>query len=84
MFKRFMQSLSTLLVLVLLLNMLPMQALADLQLDATDNVSPVTDKDAEIVAEVPEGRSEYSKEFLLSNGLHMATVYAEPVHYEKD
>ena len=84
MFKRFLQCISTLLVLVLLVNILPMQALADMQLDATDNVSPVTKENVAIVAEITEGRSEFSKEFLLSNGLHMATVYAEPVHYEKD
>ena len=84
MLKRFLQSLSTLLALVLLVHMLPIQTLADMHLDATDNVSPVTQENVAVVAEITEGRSEYIKEFLLSNGFHLATVYAEPVHYEKD
>ncbi len=88
MFKRFLQCISTLLVLVLLVNMLPMQAFATLQLDSTEQVEikpmePI-DSNATIVQEISDKRSEYIKEFLLSNGLHMATVYAEPVHYEKD
>lgn len=88
MFKRFLQCISTLLVLVLLVNMLPVQAFAALQLDSTEQVEikpmePISSK-ATIVQEISEKRSEYIKEFLLSNGLHMATVYAEPVHYEKD
>lgn len=88
MFKRFLQCISTLLVLVLLVNMLPVQAFATLQLDSTEQVEikpmePISSK-ATIVQEISDKRSEYIKEFLLSNGLHMSTVYAEPVHYEKD
>ena len=87
---------STLLVLVMLINMVPVQALGELQsgeigqiggmesITTTPTGSADSAEPATIVAEIPEGRSEYSKEFLLSNGLHMATVYAEPVHYEKD
>ena len=96
MFKRVLRSISTLLVLVMLVNMVPVQALGELQTGEIGQISgtePIAtaptvsaeDLDsAEIVAEIPEGRSEYSKEFLLSNGLHIAAVYAEPVHYEKD
>ncbi len=96
MFKRFLRCVSTLLVLVLLVNMVPVQALGNLQtgnigeIDGTEQIETVptgsssSTEQATIIAEIPEGRSEYSKEFLLSNGLHMATVYAEPVHYEKD
>ena len=91
MFKRFLRCVSTLLVLVMLINMAPVQALGQLQAGEIGQISgtepittPETAEPAVIVAEIPEGRSEYSKEFLLSNGLHMATVYAEPVHYEKD
>ena len=91
MFKQFLRCVSTLLVLVMLVNMVPVQALGELQtgeigqISGTDQIAtPETAEPAVIVAEIPDGRSEYSKEFLLSNGLHMATVYAEPVHYEKD
>ena len=91
MFKQFLRCISTLLVLVMLINMVPVQALGQLQageigqISGTDQIAtPETAEPTVILAEIPEGRSEYSKEFLLSNGLHMATVYAEPVHYEKD
>ena len=39
-------------------------------------------EDAYIVEEITENRTEYSKEYLLSNGLHMMTMYPNPVHYE--
>ena len=92
MFKRFLRCISTLLVLVMLVNMVPVQALGELQvggintgnIETKPNIWADSAATATIVAEVPEGRSEYSKEFLLSNGLHMATVYADPVHYEKN
>lgn len=88
MFKQIIRSISTFLVVVMLFNMLPMQSFADLHLDSTEQIEiKPTESTAEkvtIVQEITENRSEYSKEFLLSNGLHMATVYAEPVHYEKD
>lgn len=88
MFKQIIRSISTFLVVVMLFNMLPMQSFADLHLDSTDQIeiTPAgsASKEVAIVQEITENRSEYSKEFLLSNGLHMATVYAEPVHYEKD
>ena len=41
-------------------------------------------EDATIVMEVVENRTEFSKEYKLSNGMHMAIVYAETVHYEED
>ena len=39
---------------------------------------------AYIVAEIEENRTESSKEYVLSNGLHMFTMYANPVHYKED
>ena len=96
MLKKFLRCISTLLVLVLLVSMVPVQALGSLQagnigqIEGTEKIETIpagssgSIEQAAIIAEIPEGRSEYSKEFLLSNGLHMATVYAEPVHYEKD
>ncbi len=98
--------LSILLSLVLIFQMVPVQAfaleaepaagektallLADPRLAETEpganssetvNYEPET---AEIVAEIPEGRDEFQKEFLLSNGLRMISVYGSPVHYEED
>lgn len=40
--------------------------------------------DLQVLGEVPEHRTRFSKEFKMSNGLHMTSVYAEAVHYEKD
>ena len=41
-------------------------------------------KDAEVLFELTDNRSAYTKEFLLSNGLHMAVAYPDQVHYEKN
>ena len=86
MLKRFCKVCSILLVCVLISNMLPMSSFAaELQSSNTSqNTSVINDSSVEVLEEVTENRSKYSKEFILSNGLHMATVYAEPVHYEKD
>ena len=46
--------------------------------------APEATDDTHVIAELSEKRTEYTKEFRLSNGLHMAVVYANPVHYEKD
>ena len=88
---RFLKVCSLLLVLALLVNMLPMSIFAqDFQEsiesgeDVTETTQTVTAEDAYVVDEIKENRTEYSKEFLLSNGLHMATLYPDAVHYEKD
>ena len=65
--------------------MLPHQVLAnsitaeEVDLSATSDTS-----DLEVVEEVTENRTEFSKEFKMSNGLHMAAVYGSAVHYQKD
>lgn len=41
-------------------------------------------KTADVLFELTENRTAYTKEFLLSNGLHMAVAYPDQVHYEKD
>ena len=41
-------------------------------------------EDAYVLNEVIEERTEYSKTFRLSNGLNMAAVYSNPVHYASD
>ena len=86
---RFFRLCSTILVLALLVNMLPTSIFAEAfeeQLTMQDSVSlePIASEKAYVVEELTNKRTEYTKEFLLSNGLHIATVYAEPVHYQKD
>ena len=39
---------------------------------------------AEIIAEIPEGRDEFQKEFILSNGLRMISISGSAVHYQRD
>ena len=86
MLKKFLKLCSFILSIVLLVNMLPLQIYA-LELDATDTVKPVTgetSQDVTILGEITEKRTEYTKEFRLSNGLNLATVYAQPVHYNQN
>ena len=86
MLKKFLKLCSIVLSIVLLANMLPLQIYA-LELDATDTVKPVTGQTSQevtVLGEITEKRTEYTKEFRLSNGLNLATVYTQPVHYEED
>ena len=86
MLKKFLKLCSFILSIVLLVNMLPMQSYA-LELDATDTVKPVTGETSQevtVLGELTEKRTEYTKEFRLSNGLNLATVYTHPVHYNED
>ena len=91
---RLMKTLCWILSLVLLVNLLPVQALAadlengiffseseNLQLEMDTNASLV---DVEVVGEVTENRTEFSKEYKLNNGLSLAVVYPEAVHYQKN
>ena len=79
--------LSVVLVLVMLFNMLPLNAFAaetNTQPPADTNGQEAVSNDVYIVEEIIEERSEYIKQFRMSNGLQMAAVYASPVHYEAD
>ena len=89
--KKTLSCISLVLVFSLLANMLPFSILAEnLQSSTTSSeamaaqsvVEEIALEEAYVVVEITEKRTEYSKEFLLSNGLHMATVYADAVHYE--
>ena len=86
--KKLSKLLSMTLVLALVIQMLPASAFAatnESKSATTSNaVSEVVTEEVEIVEEVIDKRSEFSKEYKLSNGLHMSTVYADPVHYEED
>ncbi len=87
MFKKFLQAVSFLLIIALLTGLLPMQIFAAQyreSLSATDNATLVTEEPLTVLSEIPEERTEFSKEFLMSNGLHMAVVYGDSIHYEKD
>ena len=86
---KFLRLCSMVLVLVMLINMLPMSSFAEeyresLAAAPEETVETVDTSDAQIVEEIIENRTEFSKEFLLGNGLHMAAVYPDAVHYETD
>ena len=87
----FLKLCSLILVTVLLANMLPVSALAEKFRETVANtetreeaLQSVTAEDAYVVDEIEENRTEYTKEFLMSNGLHMATVYSNAVHYQTE
>ena len=91
MLKKCLRTLCMLLVITLLMNMLPMSIFAQEfqeHLSATEQAEFVkpeeSAEEAYIVKEITENRTEFSKEFQLSNGLRMAAVYADAVHYETD
>ncbi|MBO5078933.1 MAG: DNRLRE domain-containing protein, partial [Oscillospiraceae bacterium] len=86
------------LTIVMVLNLLPAQALGEMvftekqTISATDETlsadatvtAPAEEEPAYIVGEIEQRRTEYTKEYRLSNGLHMAVVYGDPVHYENN
>ena len=89
--KMLLKTCSLLLVIVLLANMLPLQIFAE-QLN-TEELSPITPStniseqetvSGQIVEELTDKRTEYTKQFRMDNGLFIAAVYNEPVHYEKN
>ncbi len=87
--KWFKQALCILLAMILVFQLLPHQALADMltqpqEAEAMQRLLPeqkeALDPSAlEVVAEVPEKRTAFSKEFRMSNGLHMSAVYGTAV-----
>ena len=87
MIKNIRKLLSICLVLVMLINMLPIHTFAAETKKESPSDTPgqeAVSNDVYIVEEIVEKRTEYTKQFRLSNGLHIATVYASPVHYEVD
>ena len=87
MLKSFLRICSMLLVIVMVANTLPLQCYAaemqnSIPADAT--VQDSTSANVQIVEENPNKRTEYSKEFKMNNGLYMAVVYPDAVHYMKD
>ena len=79
---------SMLLVIVMLVNLMPAESLAGELVDnfTTESVlSEIPDSESRRSAEeLREKRTEYTKQFRLDNGLYMAAVYSEPVHYREE
>ena len=95
MYSKFVKFCSVILTVALLINLLPMQVLGEefkTLLAQTENVSSdvvydnelEVSSDATIIGESVDKRTEFSKEFRLSNGMNMIVVYPEAVHFEKD
>jgi RHS repeat-associated protein len=95
MYSKFVKLCSIILTLALLINLLPMQVLGEevqALLAQTENVSSnvvydnelEVSSDATIIGESVDKRTEFSKEFKLSNGMNMIVVYPEAVHFQKD
>ena len=95
MYSKFVKLCSIILTLALLINLLPMQVLGEevqALLAQTENVSSnvvydnelEVSSDATIIGESIDKRTEFSKEFKLSNGMNMIVVYPEAVHFQKD
>ena len=80
---------SLVLVIVMTVNILPLNAFAEQNhsinpTSALTNTSSEKKADVSIVAEHTDSRTEFSKNFLLDNGLSLAVVYNSAVHYKKD
>jgi hypothetical protein len=59
---------------------------ASVECTRADNNSTITmsEMPANVVEEDESKRSEFYKEFILSNGLRLATIYPNAVHYENN
>jgi len=90
--KRWFKLCSFLLVLAMTIQMLPTavwseESTKDTGSNGMVSSSPAVQTEktaANVLYEIAEDRTEYSKSFRLSNGTTVAAVYADPVHYEKD
>ena len=80
----FIRMLATIMVLALMMQMVPLQILAAEETTSSLKTSSARTEDVQVVEEITEKRTEYTKQFRLSNGLHMAVVYPDAVHYEKN
>lgn len=96
MLNKFLRGISLLLTAVLLVNMLPLSIFAQeyregLAADLAETAQSLDSQDGltlsqspQVTEEVVDKRTAYSKEFMLTNGLHMAVVYPDAVHFEQD
>ena len=69
---------SMLLVIALLINMLPMAVFAEKFREDATNTELQVGSVTRVVEEIQENRTEFTKEFLLSSGLHMAVLLSSP------
>ena len=53
-------------------------------IDNTVDTNEESKKEFSVLYEVSSNRTAYTKEFVLSNGLHMAVSYPDQVHFKKD
>ncbi len=97
----FLKVISLFVVLTMIVNILPLNALASTTQTAGANTQTLTQDnlelstenividetllaDASVLYENEDKRSEFSKDFTLSNGFSLAAVYPYAVHYEED
>ena len=96
---RFLKVCSMVIIVALLIQLLPLQVLAletneeetpiistePIPQDNPPSAEKVTPNEpATILGENTSKRTEFSKEYRLSNGLNLAVVYPDAVHYQKD
>jgi len=77
---------SLILTFALFVQMLPMSAWAvdtDKEASASSQGQTLPMEEIKVLGELTERRTEYAKEFRLNNGMILAAVYSEPVHFEK-
>lgn len=84
--KAILRSISILLAIILVFSY-PAQAVGNeigdiAQATETSASETLSMDNVSVIGEIPQARTEYSKEFLMSNGLHMTALYPEPIHYE--
>ena len=83
---RLFKTFSLILSLVLLINMLPLNVWAE-EMDNVVKFETQTETEpaqAEVLGEITEKRTQYTKDYRLNNGFYVSAVYAEPVHFEED
>ena len=82
--KTFSRLCSIVLAVCMLVNTIPADAIAMEAEETTVATETLETGEEQSAEEIIEERTEYTKKFRLSNGLYMAAVYPEPVHFEED
>lgn len=78
---------SLILAFSLMINMIPVHSFA-VETEEEETSELVEEKEIEegsqIINEIIENRTQFSKEYRMTNGLYMMMLYPEAIHYEKD
>ena len=86
MLKRFLRSCSVFLILAMFVNLINLASFGAIAEEATISFQLSEEQmsipEGKIVEEAIEDRTEFSKNFKLSNGRYISAVYAQPVHYQ--